>query len=202
MVCKERVGFADMKKSIKYSFLTSIRCLFSCCCVVAVTGAVLTPSARASSSEAPATVGQRKFCVIIRPLSPGKRPIDSRPLLNDDRTSSSPIDGPLVSFFKGQVKKIGFGAPKSFSVTQMIAPSLTETALSASEAANPARQEQIRRDANCFFPSVGYYSRFSQNGNQAVALGVGFKRPDPANGESELPTTPDASVAVMVGFAF
>jgi len=202
MVRKKWEDFAGMRKCIKSSLLTSIRCLFSCCCVVAVTGAVLTPSAKAASSDLSATVGKKKFCVIVRPLSPGNRPVDSRPLLQDDRSSSSHVDGPLVSFFKGQVNKIGFGAPKCFSVTQVIAPSLTETVLSASEAADPSIQGLIRRDANCFFPSVGYYSRFSQKGSQAVALGFGLKGPDPADGGRELPTTPDASVAVMVGFAF
>jgi hypothetical protein len=128
-------------------------------------------------------------------------PVQSRPLPQDDHSSSDKTGYPLVSFFKGQIKKIGFGAPKSFSVTQVIAPNLTRSALSASEAADPAVQEQIRRDANCFFPSVGYYSRFSQNGNQAVAVGVGLRGPDPESGE-DMPTTPDASVAVMVGFAF
>jgi hypothetical protein len=201
MVHKGREDVAKVINCIKDYMLTSIRCFFSCCCVVAVAGAVLTPSAKAASSEGTSTVGSKKFCVIIRPLSPGKKPVDSRPLLPDSRSSSSHVDGPLVSFFKGQVKKIGFGAPKSFSVTQVIAPNLTGSALSASEAVDPAVQEQIRRDANCFFPSVGYYSRFSQNGNQAVAIGAGLRGPDPEGGE-DMPTTPDASVAVMVGFAF
>jgi hypothetical protein len=128
-------------------------------------------------------------------------PAESRPLPRNDRPSSDNVDGPLVSFFKGQVKKIGFGAPKSFSLTPVIPPSLTGSALSGSKTANPAVPEQVRRDVNCFFPSVGYFSRFSQNGNQAVAIGVGLRGPDHENGEG-LPTTPDAGVAVMVGFAF
>jgi hypothetical protein len=128
-------------------------------------------------------------------------PAESRPLPRNDRPSSDNVDGPLVSFFKGQVKKIGFGAPKSFSIRHVIPPSLTGSALSASEAANQGVQEQNMRDVNCFFPSVGYYSRFSQNGNQAVAIGLGLRGPDPESGKG-LPTTPDTGVAVMVGFAF
>jgi hypothetical protein len=202
MVSKKREDVTEMRNCIKNSLLTSIRCLFSCCCIAAVTGVVLAPSAKAAGSDLSATVGKKKFCVIIRPLSPGNRNVDSRPLVQDDSSSSTDVDGPLVSFFKGQVKKVGFGAPKSFAVTQVAAPNLMGNKLSASEAADPAIQDQIRRDANCFFPSLGYYSRTSQNGNQAVALGVGLRGPDPADGGKELPTTPDASVAVMVGFAF
>jgi hypothetical protein len=191
-----------MRKSIKFSLLTSIRCLFSCYCVVAMTAAVLTPSARAATNDGSTKVAKKKFCVIIRPASHGEMPVESRPHLQNDRPSSDKVGYPLVSFFKGQVKKIGFGAPKSFSIKQMIPSSLTGSALSGSKAANMGIQEENGRDVNCFFPSVGYYSRFSQNGTQAVAVGVGLRGPDPADSEMELPTTPEASVAVMVGFAF
>jgi hypothetical protein len=35
-----------------------------------------------------------------------------------------------------------------------------------------------------------------------VAVGVGLRGPDPADSGEELQTTPEASIAVMVGFAF
>jgi hypothetical protein len=202
MVRKKREDVTGMRKCIKVSLLSSVRCLFSCCCVVAVAGAVFTPSARAASPDGSAAVDGKKFCVIVRPAAPGKRPVDARPLLQDGRPSPSQADNPLVSFFKGQVKKIGFGVPKSFSVTQVNPAAMPERAVSGRQSASLGYGEEDRGDSRCLFPSLGYYSRFSQNGTQAVAVGFGLRGPDPADIEAELPTTPEASVAVMVGFAF
>ena len=127
-----------MRNYFKCSLATTLRCFFSSCCVVAVTGTVFSPSAGAASPEGAATIAKRKFCVIIRPASSGKMPIESRPLLQDDRTSSAHDDNPLVSFFKGQVRKIGFGVPQSFSVTQVIPARIPERAPSARGHRSPA----------------------------------------------------------------
>jgi hypothetical protein len=164
-------------------------------------GIAFIPSAGSASSDLSAKVAQEKYCVIIRPAASGEFSADQRPPVHGHPLSPDHAGNPLVSFFRGQVKKVGFGAPKSFSITQVIPHSLPEEALLSPRSASLGNREENGRDTRCFFPSVGYYSRFSQNGNQAVAIGVGLRGPDPENGQ-DLPTTPEAGVAVMVGFAF
>jgi hypothetical protein len=52
-----------------------------------------------------------------------------------------------------------------------------------------------------FFPSVGYFSRASKDGNSAVAVGVGLKGPSGSiSGDPQ--GNPSAGVSLMIGFGF
>ena len=102
----------------------------------------------------------------------------------------------VISFFKGQVKKVGVGTPECFRIDS------EEAALQSSTESEVKGREgsAVNAGASSLFPRAGYFNRTSKNGRRGIAFGAGIGQTEP--GLYEDSGTPDAKIGFVFGFNF
>jgi len=139
-----------------------------------------------------------RFCIIAPParLKPAVEPV--RYLPGEFKPYEVARESGVKNFFKGQVKKIGFGTPDCFRInTEGAAAAMTmETATAAVDQLD----QSGAADRDRIFPGVGYFNRSSSHGRRGVAFGMGIGESEPEFGEER--GNPDARIGIVFGFSF
>lgn len=164
------------------------------CCVVC--GLVVAVSAVWHGKAEAGESGKGRYCLIVPPerYKPAVEPV--RHVAGADEISDFSGAGRVVTFFKGQMKKVGFGTPDCFRIEPEEAAALAvrEQGSASFDLSN------LHSEPANLFPGAGYFNRVSRDGRRGMAFGAGIGQTPVAPHEEY--GTPDAKVGIVFGFNF